>query len=198
MPRPRRPAHRPPTRRQGLARSCPPHRQRPRSLPATSACPASSFCRTAADRAAFLDRERLVRRTELQTQAAQDGATIGVWFEDWNVSGQAESLRDRLQFETLRQAARRGEIQAVYARDLSRLFRDLVQQEMWLAEMEKWGVCICIPELDFDVDAPTRALIRHQIGNLNEYMARRKGAVLSAVLSARVAAGLWVGRHASQ
>src|SRR5690348_1028320 len=99
-------------------------------------------CDGPAAHAAHVDALRALRRAELEADAARAGETIGLWYDDMGVSGRGDALERRVAFERLRGDALRGRVRAVYARDLSRLFRDLVQQELWFCDMEDAGVAV--------------------------------------------------------
>ncbi len=147
---------------------------------------------------AFLLELTAVRRLELRQLAAGQGQSVHVWYEDLGRSGRGKFLSSRVQFEALTVAARAGKLRSIFAWDLSRLFRDLVQQELWLEEMEKLGVSVHIQDLPIAVDAPTRRLLRQELGMISEYEADRIGALFSATLNTQVGLGLWVGRTYSQ
>jgi hypothetical protein len=151
-------------------------------------------CHGLAERQAFIDDLRRVRKAELVADAARRGESIEALYDDLGVSGRGQLLQKRTDFERLRLDARAGRVRTVYARDLSRLFRDLVQQELWFAEMESCGVGVQAQDLPFAPDPATRRLLRQQMGAIHEYAALRQGAIIQSVLSQRVAAGLWVGR----
>lgn len=149
--------------------------------------------RDPADRQAWVEGLRHLRRAELASDAARDGQVITAWYDDLGVSGLGEARARRADFERLRADASRGRIRAVYARDLSRLFRDLLQQELWFAEMEACGVVIHAQDLPFTPDAATGRLLRQQLGAMHEFQARRQGAIIQAILRERVAAGTLAG-----
>lgn len=149
-------------------------------------------------RAAFLADMIASRRAELIQMAAGHGQQIHSWYEDLGRSGRGQFLASRTGFEALTLAAREQRLTDVFAWDLSRLFRDLVQQELWLGEMESLGVAVHIQDLPFAIDIPARRLLRQELGMINEYQAARTGALLSASLNRRVEKGLWVGRSDSQ
>ena len=155
-------------------------------------------CREPAARVAFVQQLAGLRRTELAQAAAARGQAIGAWYEDLDRSGRAEFRAGRDGFEALTLAARSGRLKGLFAWDLSRLFRDLVGQELWLEEMEARGVAVHVQDLPFAVDAPTRRLLRQELGMINEYQAARVGALFSAALNQRVEQGQWVGRTYSQ
>jgi DNA invertase Pin-like site-specific DNA recombinase len=157
-----------------------------------------AHCQEKEARSAFLLELAVSRRTELTQMAALHEQRIEAWYEDLGCSGRGRFLASRVQFEALTQAARHGELGSIFAWDLSRLFRDLVQQELWLEEMETLDVAVLIQDLPFAIDAATRRLLRQELGMINEYQAARIGALFSAALNARVAEGLWVGRTHSQ
>jgi hypothetical protein len=140
---------------------------------------------------------RRIRMAELVDDAAKDGLTIDLWYDDMGLSGRGEFLEKREGFERARQDANAGRVGVLYARDLSRLFRDLVQQELWFAEMGKAGCAVRIQDLPFIADDATRVLIRQQIGSINQYLATRSGALIKTILRERVKSGLWVGREQS-
>ena len=146
---------------------------------------------------AFLQGIRAPRMTHLAEVAALQNLAISVWYEDFDRSGRGEFLQRRTSFEALTQAARSGRVRLIFAADLSRLFRDLMQQELWFLEMETLGVRVVVPDLPFAIDASTRLLLRQEIGMINEYVAGRTGAILSAILAEKVEQGLWVGRTQS-
>ena len=155
-------------------------------------------CQEPPARAAFVKQRSELRRAELEQAATAQGRTINAWYEDLDRSGMAESRAGRAGFEALTLAARAGRLHTVFAWDLSRLFRDLIGQELWLGEMETLGVTVHVPDLPFAADAATRRLLRQEIGMINEYQAARVGALFSAALNQRVERGLWVGRTYSQ
>ena len=155
-------------------------------------------CRGPAARVAFVQQLSGLRRLELVQAAAARGQAIGAWYEDLDRSGRAEFRTGRDGFEALTLAARAGRLKGVFAWDLSRLFRDLVGQELWLEEMEARGVAVHVQDLPFAVDAPTRRLLRQELGMISEYQAARVGALFSAALNQRVEQGRWVGRTYSQ
>jgi DNA invertase Pin-like site-specific DNA recombinase len=154
-------------------------------------------CRTPEQRTDFVDGMRRVRMAELAADAAGHGDEIAVWYDDMGVSGRGEFLARRTDFERLRLDARQGRVRAVYARDLSRLFRDVVQQELWFNEMKDCGVRVQAQDLPFATDPATQRLLRQQMGSIHEYMAERQGAVVRAVLEQKVLSGQWVGRTRS-
>lgn len=154
-------------------------------------------CQEAA-RTALVQQFSDMRRAALVQLAARQGQTIGAWYEDLDRSGRALLRESREGFASLTLAARSGELRGIVAWDLSRLFRDLVGQELWLAEMEGLGVSVLVQDLPFAIDPPTRRLLRQEMGMINEYQAARMGALFSAALNQRVEQGRWVGRTYSQ
>ena len=155
-------------------------------------------CRESEARLALVKQFSDLRRAELEQAAAGCGEKIGFWYEDLDRSGRAEFQTSREAFEALTLAARSGRLRSLFAWDLSRLFRDLVGQELWLEEMEALGVAVHVSDLPFAVDAPTRRLLRQELGMINEYQAARVGELFSAALNQRVELGQWVGRTYSQ
>lgn len=155
-------------------------------------------CTTPEQRRAHVDDLRRIRVHELIADAARDGRTVDAWYDDMGVSGRGEFLDKRVEFDRLTREAKSGLVGHVYARDLSRLFRDLVQQEMWFAEMDACGCAVHIQDLPFIADEATRVLLRQQLGSLNQYFATRQGQVIRATNRERVKSGAWVGRSRSQ
>lgn len=154
-------------------------------------------CTTLEARTAFVDELRRTRVSELVTDAAQRGEVIDVWYDDMGISGTGDFLEKRLAFDQLRRDALAGKVRCLYARDLSRLFRNLVQQELWFGEMETRGVEICIQDLPFIADEATRTLLRQNVGSINQYFATRQGEVIRASNTERVRSGQWVGVNRS-
>ena len=154
-------------------------------------------CTSLPDREAFVESLRRLRMSELIADAEAQGETITAWYDDMGISGTGEYLALRTDFDRARLDAKSGTLRKLYARDLSRLFRDLVQQELWFADMEKWGCDVAIKDLPFIADAATRILLRQNLGSLNQYMATKTGELLRLTHGQRVKAGLWVGRGTS-
>lgn len=150
-------------------------------------------CTSLEARIAFVDELRRTRVSELITDAAQRDQTIDVWYDDMGISGTGDFLEKRLAFDQMRRDAIAGRVRCLYARDLSRLFRNLVQQELWFGEMENFGVEICIQDLPFIADQATRTLLRQNVGSINQYFATRQGEVIRASNLERVRSGQWVG-----
>ena len=155
-------------------------------------------CQEAAARVALVAQFSALRQTELGQIAAEAGQVIDTWYQDIDRSGRAEYQDKRTGFEAMTLAARTGQLGAIFVWDLSRLFRDLVSQELWLQEMETLNVAVYIQDLPFAADPATRRLLRQELGMINEYQSMRLGSLLSAMLSLRVEQGLWVGRTYSQ
>jgi hypothetical protein len=150
-------------------------------------------CRTPEERAGFVDELRQIRKVELQKEAAQQGETITEWYDDLGISGRGEFYPKRVAFSRARRDAKEGRLRSFYARDLSRLFRNVVQQELWFAEMEDLGVMIHAQDLPFASDAATRRLLRQQMGIIHEYVSSRMGAMIRERTRTRLLSGLGVG-----
>ena len=148
-------------------------------------------------RAAALGDWRAMRRAELVADAASAGETITAWYEDFAVSGMGKAEGHRAGFHRLQRDVRAGLLGSVYTRDLSRVFRDLLQQELWFTDMERRGVLVHAQDLPAEGDADTRRLLRQQIGSVHEYYSRRLGALWQAARMQSFAEGRWVGRAAS-
>ena len=154
-------------------------------------------CVSYEQRVEFVENLRRMRMSELIADADRQGDTITAWYDDMGVSARGEFLVRRVDFDRARRDAKAGTIRKIYARDLSRLFRDLVQQELWFAEMDGYGCAVAIQDLPFIADEATRILLRQNLGSLNQYMATKTGQMLRASHGERVRAGLWVGRGTS-
>ena len=150
-------------------------------------------CRTPEERSAFVGELRQIRKVELQKEAAQQGETITEWYDDLGVSGRGEFYPKRVAFSRARRDAKEGRLISFYARDLSRLFRNVVQQELWFAEMEDLGVTVHAQDLPFAADAATRRLLRQQMGIIHEYVSSRMGAMIRERTRTRLLSGLGVG-----
>lgn len=154
-------------------------------------------CTSYEQREKFVEDLRRLRMSELIADAARQNETITEWYDDMGVSARGEFLVQRVSFDRARRDAQAGRVRKIYARDLSRLFRDLVQQELWFAEMDGYGCAVSIQDLPFIADEATRILLRQNLGSLNQYMATKTGQMLRANHGERVRAGLWVGRGQS-
>ena len=150
-------------------------------------------CRTREGRSALVDELRQVRKVELQAEAARNGETITAWYDDLGVSGRGEFYPKRVAFSRARRDAKEGRLISFYARDLSRLFRNVVQQELWFAEMEDLGVAVHAQDLPFAADAATRRLLRQQMGIIHEYVSSRMGVMIRERTRTRLLSGLGVG-----
>jgi len=148
-------------------------------------------------RTAALSDWRAMRRAELVADAAAAGETITAWYEDFAVSGMEKAGGHRAGFRQLQRDVQAGLLGSVYTRDLSRVFRDLLQQELWFTDMERRGVAVHAQDLATEGDADTRRLLRQQIGSVHEYYSRRLGALWQAARMQSFAEGRWVGRAAS-
>jgi DNA invertase Pin-like site-specific DNA recombinase len=151
-----------------------------------------------ATRAAVVDGLRQLRMAELSADAARRGESIEAWYDDIGVSGRGEFLEKRTGLMRLCRAAREGRLKRVYVRDVSRLFRDLVGQEAWFAEMEGLGVEVCAADLPALADPASGRLLRQQIGALHQYMAARTAALTAAARRETVRLGRWVGTTRSR
>ena len=149
-------------------------------------------CRAAEERAAFVDGLRQTRKAELCREAAAQGETITEWYDDLGVSGRGEFYPKRVAFSRARRDAKEGRLRSLYARDLSRLFRNVVQQELWFAEMEELGVAVHAQDLPFAADAATRRLLRQQMGIIHEYVSSRMGTLIRERTRTRLLGGLGV------
>ena len=155
-------------------------------------------CLTLPQRRAHVDQLRDVRRRELQADAARFGQVITLWYDDMGVSGRGKYLDRRVDFARARRDAARGALRTLYARDLSRLFRNVVQQELWFAEMEDLGVCVRAEDLPFMSDAATRRLVRQWMGAYHEYSSARLGALIAATMRSRIRGKLSLGQGTSR
>ena len=149
-------------------------------------------CRAAEERAAFVDGLRQIRKAELCREAAAQGEAITEWYDDLGVSGRGEFYPKRVAFSRARRDAKEGRLRSLYARDLSRLFRNVVQQELWFAEMEDLGVTVHAQDLPFAADAATRRLLRQQMGIIHEYVSSRMGTQIRERTRTRLLGGLGV------
>ena len=128
------------------------------------------------------------------------GGTAGeieLWYSDIGVSGRGKFLKKARSLAQLRQDARNGKIRCIYARDLSRLFRDVIGQEVWFAEMSRYGCAVHVADLP-DGDNPSANLTRRLLGAINQYHAENAGITIRTANASRVQAGAWVGRTRSQ
>jgi DNA invertase Pin-like site-specific DNA recombinase len=155
-------------------------------------------CTDAAGRNTWLAGLQTRRRSELAADAARSGDRIDVWYDDLGVSGRGEHRERRAGFGQLCRDARRGRLRRVYARDVSRLFRDLTGQEAWFAEMEAWGVEVRAGDLPAASDPASARLFRQQMGAIHEYMAERASALTAAARREMVRQGRWVGTTRSR
>ena len=155
-------------------------------------------CRTPEERSAFVGELRQIRKVELQKEAAQQGETITEWYDDLGVSGRGEFYPKRVAFSRARRDAKEGRLISFYARDLSRLFRNVVQQELWFAEMEDLGVCVRAEDLPFMTDAATRRLVRQWMGAYHEYSSARLSALIAAAMRHRIRGKLSLGQGTSR
>ena len=155
-------------------------------------------CLTLPQRRAHVDQLRDVRRRELQADAARFGEVITAWYDDMGVSGRGKYLDRRVDFARARSDAGRGALCVLYARDLSRLFRNVVQQELWFAEMEDLGVCVRAEDLPFMTDAATRRLVRQWMGAYHEYSSARLSALIAAAMRHRIRGKLSLGQGTSR
>ena len=155
-------------------------------------------CLTLSQRREHVEQMRDVRRRELQADAARFGQVITAWYDDMGISGRGKYLDRRVDFARARGDAARGALRTLYARDLSRLFRNVVQQELWFAEMEDLGVCVRAEDLPFMTDAATRRLVRQWMGAYHEYSSARLGALIAAAMRHRVRSKLSLGQGTSR
>ena len=149
-------------------------------------------CRTVPERMAFVEVLRSIRKAELVKEAAQNGEVITRWYDDLGISGRGEFYPKRLAFSRARLDAKERELHSFYARDLSRLFRNVVQQELWFAEMEDLKVTVHAQDLPFASDAATRRLLRQQMGITHEYVSSRQGALVRERICTRLLSGVGV------
>ncbi len=106
---------------------------------------------------------------ECQAAAERHGFTVIATFSDAAISGGTTA---RPGYQSMLEAARRGEFDAIVAEDISRLWRNMAEQAPRLAELADIGV----EAVTHDVD--TR---------------QKSASLMSAVLRARLAAGLAEG-----
>ncbi len=154
-------------------------------------------CETLADKEAHVEDLRRVRRGELLDDAARAGLEIDRWYDDMGVSGRGEFLEKREGFARLRADAKAGRVRAVLGRDLSRLFRDFVQQEIWFQEMAALGVSVYADGSLQTGEGPHAKMIRQIIGAVNEAKAEVDGETIRDKLIQKVKQGTWVGRQRS-
>ena len=151
-------------------------------------------CDSAPDKELFIDKLRRVRMSELIQDAARDGCKIDIWYDDIDVSGTAKNLIKRLAYQEMIKDARARKLRAVYARDLSRLGRFLIEQESFFLQLERFAVDVRVADLPSSGDPAARILVRQQLGSLNQYMATKNGQVIKQTNRERVRMGQWVGR----
>ncbi|MEO7716836.1 MAG: recombinase family protein [Capsulimonas sp.] len=151
-------------------------------------------CTSVADREAFVDQLRRIRMSELIQDAERDRCKIDVWYDDIGISGRGEYLAKRLAYQSMLRDAKAKKLRAVYARDLSRLGRDLIEQESFFLQLEACAVDVRVADLPTSGDPAARTLVRQQLGSLNQYMATKNGQTVAQVNLERVRTGQWVGR----
>jgi DNA invertase Pin-like site-specific DNA recombinase len=154
-------------------------------------------CDTLEDRKAHVDQLRRIRQAEIEADAARDGQTIDIWYDDMNISGRGEFIAKRLDFARLCNDAREGKLRLLYTRDLSRLFRHVKGQEFWFDEMEECGCEVRAGDLPQAADRSSTRFVRQILGSAAEYSAERAGISMASVLSASVEKGVWVGHTSS-
>jgi hypothetical protein len=155
-------------------------------------------CTTVADKEAHLDKLRQIRMSELMQDAERDGAAIDTWYDDIGISGRGEYLAKRIAYQEMLRDAKAKKLRAVYARDLSRLGRDLIEQENFFLQLEAQAVDVRVADLPTSGDEAARTLVRQQLGSLNQYMATKNGQVIKQTNLERVRTGQWVGRTRDQ
>ncbi|BDI28024.1 hypothetical protein CCAX7_000750 [Capsulimonas corticalis] len=155
-------------------------------------------CVSVPDKEAFLDKLRQIRMSELMQDAERDGCTIDIWYDDIGISGRGEYLAKRIAYQEMLRDAKAKKLRAVYARDLSRLGRDLIEQENFFLQLEAQAVDVRVADLPTSGDEAARTLVRQQLGSLNQYMATKNGQVIKQTNLERVRTGQWVGRTRDQ
>lgn len=119
-----------------------------------------------------------VRAKELREAAARQGREIPdeLMFADMDLSG--TSVDKRPQMMAMLQAAKRGEFARLWVKNLSRLFRNLQDQCVYVGKIEAAGVEIISLQ---EPAAGERALVnltRGVLGAMNEYMADATGELI--------------------
>lgn len=153
-------------------------------------------CVSLQERQEFVEHLRRIRVLELTEDARRDGVEIDVFYDDMDISGRGEFYEKRVGFNQMRDDALHGKIKRIYARDLSRLFRNLMQQEIFFAEMEEAGVEVRVQGLPPSNDSHSIAM-RQMFGAFNQWRATNDGETIRRNNRAAVDKKHWVGRTKS-
>jgi len=132
------------------------------------------------DRQTAIEELVSVRTKELREAAAKQGRAIPdeLLFVDMDLSG--TSVEKRPGMTGLVTAGKRGEFARLWVKNLSRLFRNLAEQTVYINQIEKAGVRIMTLQEPSEGEKPILDLTRNVLGAVNQYLADAVGQQIKA------------------
>src|SRR6185437_15972755 len=121
-------------------------------------------CVSLEDRTRYVDDLRRVRMNELVHDAADDGETITMWYDDMGISGRGQYISKRTGLARFNKDVQEGKIRLLYGRDLSRLFRSVKHQEFWFDDMAEYGCDVRCADLARNLDPAATRFQRQMMG----------------------------------
>lgn len=150
-------------------------------------------CTSPEARAAYEHALIQTRMAELVSDATRDGTTITKWYIDLDVSGRAEYAHKREGLQELLTDARAGRVTVLYAREMSRIYRDTVKSIVFKGEMKKWGVDIRARDMIRSDDTATETLVQTIQFAVDQFQSERTGIQIRSRNLQAFLAGQWPG-----
>jgi site-specific DNA recombinase len=121
-----------------------------------------------------------VRAEEIREAAARIGKSISNehLYIDMDLSG--TSIEKRPAMTQMLAAAQKGLFARIWVKNLSRLFRNITDQTVYIDRIEKAGVRIITLQEPTQGDKATVDLMRNILGSVNQYQAAQTGQVIRA------------------
>jgi DNA invertase Pin-like site-specific DNA recombinase len=140
-----------------------------------------------------IDELVVVRTQELREAAERMGKTIPDkhLYIDMDLSG--TSVEKRPGMMQMLAAAQKRSFARIWVKNLSRLFRNMIDQGIWIDKIERAGVKVITLQEPNDGDKATIDLTRNILGSVNQYMAAQTGQVIRANNRIVVSMGRFVG-----
>ena len=137
------------------------------------------------------------RMAELVSDASRDGVVITQWYIDLDVSGRAAYEHKREGLQALLSDARAGRVAVLYARELSRIYRDTVKSILFKAEMKKWKVDVRARDMVRSDDTATETLVQTIQFAVDQFQSERTGIQIRSRNLESFLAGNWPGYSSS-
>ena len=150
-------------------------------------------CDTPAARETYEKELIQTRMAELVSDAARDGEAVTVWYIDLDVSGRAAFEHQRAGLHQLLADARAGRVRVLYARELSRIYRDTVKSILFKAEMEKLGVEVRARDMIKSAERSTETLVQTIQFAIDQFQAERTGEQIRSRNLQAFLADQWTG-----